>query len=271
MKRLIKSSFCIILVMIASSCEIGDGVMGKTRLGKQIFDCWAININNLFHTVIDPALHFNHYLEASEADREEVLNQYFHDLTFTEIDDRHWMFSREQSNARIYFEMVSGNNLNEEGAIMRIYNIGSPIPETVRGVVFFMEKVGDRQWRLWNDNNFNLTFQFLNETLPSCLKDADITLSGSGFFKHQDYASTILDFQILTDMALPYSYSHLHSSWLWSASTPVVWDRGSVTLIAKDPTTGNSNTVEATILENRKVSITIGDITQEWAEFNMFF
>lgn len=271
MKRLIKSSFCIILVMIASSCEIGDGEMGKTRLGKQIFDGWGIDMYSLFGNVIDPALHFNQYLEAPEPDREEVLNQYFHDLTFTEIDDRHWMFSQEQSNAKIYFEMVSGNNLNEEGAIMRIYNIGSQIPETVRGVVFFLENVGDSQWRLWNNNNFDLTFHFLNETLPSGLKDADFTLSGSGFFKHQDYASTILDFEILSDMAVSYSNNHLYSSWSWGSSVPVVWERGTVTLTAKDPSTGDSNTVKATIMENLKVNITIGGITQEWSQFNMFF
>ncbi|MBO7446008.1 MAG: hypothetical protein J6T86_06330 [Bacteroidales bacterium] len=271
MKRLIKSSFCIILVMIASSCEIGDGEMGKTRLGKQIFDGWGIDMYCLFGNVIDPALHFNQYLEAPEPGREEVLNQYFQNLTFTEIDDRHWMFSQEQSNAKIYFEMVSGNNLNEEGAIMRIYNIGSQIPETVRGVVFFLENVGDSQWRLLNNNNFDMTFHFLNETLPSGLKDADFTLSGSGFFKHQDYASTILDFEILSDMAVSYSNNHLYSSWSWGSSVPVVWERGTVTLTAKDPSTGDSNTVKATIMENLKVNITIGGITQEWSQFNMFF
>ena len=44
-----------------------------------------------------------------------------------------------------------------------------------------------------------------------------------------------------------------------------------VTLIAKDPSTGDSNTVKATIMENLKVNITIGGITQEWSQFNMFF
>ncbi|MBO4489694.1 MAG: hypothetical protein J5741_08600 [Bacteroidales bacterium] len=270
MKRLIKGIFCIIIVALLTACEIGIGEMGKTRTGKQIFGGWGNDINNLFSTIVEPALQFNQYLENPEVELEDLLHRHFRDATITETGEQSWLIFHENSNSKLYLSMLHGNNLNDEGAVMRIYTIGRNLPSTIAGTVFFMEKAGDGQWVLRNGNIFLLTLDFESETIPNSLKNSKLSISGNGSFIHDNSttvsnsAKTTLNFHIHRDMSVnPYAVRLL--SWPGQYYyNPVKWDNGSVELTAVNQSNGESNTVEALILDSKKVSITIGGVTQEW-------
>ncbi|MBR4136700.1 MAG: hypothetical protein IKU03_09915 [Bacteroidales bacterium] len=270
MKRLIKGIFCVVIVALLAACEIGEGEMGKTRTGKQIFDGWGNDMNNLFSSIVEPALLFNQYLENPEFEMENLLHRYFNDATITETGDQSWLIYHERSDSKLYLSMLHGNSLNDEGAVMRIYTIGRNLPSTIAGAVFFLEKAGDGQWILRNSNTFFLTLDFESETLPSSLKNSKLTISGNGSFNHNthDYSTAtyyiFLDFNIHRNMVVNQNIVRL-STWPWqSYGSPVIWDSGSVELTAANQSNGGSNTAEALILDSKKVSITIGGVTQEW-------
>ena len=269
MKRLIKGIFCIVIVALLAACEIGDGEMGKTRTGKQIFDGWGTDMSNLFDAIVEPALQFNHYLENPEVDLEGLQNSHFSNSTLEETGERNWLFFHESSNSRLYLSMLVGNSLNDEGAILRIYSLGRNIPPIVGGIVYFLENMGNGQWVLRSNNDFTLTLDFGSETLPASLKDSPLTISGVGSFRHesQDNSTTAiisLDFNILREMSVNQNALRLSDWPNRYYYFPVIWDSGSVELTAANQSNGESNTAEAVILDSHKVSITIGGVTQEW-------
>lgn len=273
MKRLIKGIFCIVIVALLAACEIGDGEMGKTRTGKQIFDGWGTDMSNLFDAIVEPALQFNHYMENPEVDLEGLLNSHFSNSTLEETGERSWLFFHESSNSRLYLSMLVGNSLNDEGAILRIYSLGRNIPPIVGGIVYFLENMGNGQWILRSNDDFTLTLDFGSETLPASLKSSKLTISGNGTFRHetQDNSTAVpfatetsLNFNIHREMSVNQNSLGL-SNWPYRYYYfPVTWDSGSVVLTATKQSNGESNTVEAVILDSHKVSITIGGVTQEW-------
>ena len=269
MKRLIKGIFCIIIVTLFAACEIGDGEMGKTRTGKQMFDGWGSDMSDLFSAIVEPALQFNRYLEDPETDLEELMNRHFSHAMLTETGERSWLIYHENSNSKLYLSMVSGNSLNDDGAVLRIYAVGRNLPSSIGGIAFFLENMGNGQWVLRYGQNCWLTLDFDSETLPTSLKDSPLTISGVGSFRHesQDNSTTAiisLDFNILREMSVNQNALRLSAWPNRYYYFPVIWDSGSVELTAANQSNGESNTAEAVILDSHKVSITIGGVTQEW-------
>ena len=279
MKKLIISILCIGFIATFSSCEMGDGEMGKTRTGKQIFDGWGTDMNNLFSAILEPALQFNHYWEDPNVDIETLMTRNFSNSTLTETGERSYLIFHESSNSKLYLSMMSGDNLNDDGAIMRIYSIGRNLPSTIGGVMFFMENMGNGQWVLRNNNDLVITLDFGSEVLPSSLKNSKLSISGSGSFRHEThsdastavFSETLLSFDIFREMSVAQNAIRI-SAWPHQFyHDPVKWEGGSVELTAVNQSDGESNTAEATILESGKVSITIGGITQEWDQSCAFF
>lgn len=257
------------VALLLAACQIGDGEMGKTKTGKLIFNGWGKDMQDLFSGIVSPAFKFNQYIIASEEDKENVFNQNF-SASLHIISASQWMIKDLWNGAEIHFEMEEGESLESAGSVMRIINMSEWSPATIQGRVFKLSNMGNGLWMLSEGSDILLSLQFESAATPASLSNTNFTVSGRGEFTHEtNYCSssscetifTFLSFDILSPMGVK---DVADGNWsVGSLISPLFWEKGHILLSATNPD-GQGNAVEALILDDGRVSIGIGGVTQEW-------
>lgn len=258
------------VALLLAACQVGDGEMGKTKTGKLMFDGWGRDLQDLFSEIVNPAFKFNQYIIAPEEEKEYVFNQNFSDSLHI-ISPSQWMIEDYWNGAQLHFEMEEGISLESVGSVMRIINTSEFSPAAIRGHVFKLTNMGDGLWMLSEGSETLLSLQFESAATPVTLCNNSFTVSGSGVFSHEtNFCSsnscetifTFLSFDILSPMGVKDIAIGNWSMGNYNMS-PLSWERGHVLLSATNPE-GQGNTADALILDDGRVSIGIGGVTQEW-------
>ncbi len=269
MKTTIKSIIGILLVTLLAACQIGDGEMGKTKKGKQIFDYWSIDMKNLFNMIVQPALCFNQYLIAPEEEKEQVFSRLFsQNDSIVQVRDNYWAIINTSGAEEVYFTLMQGStSLESEGSILKIVRVGRNCPSSIRGRNFLLINEGNGKWLLTESNvDTYLELDFNHLESPVLLSEEQFSISGTGLFMHENATNNAtyvyLDYSITKPMQVD-GQNLDYWSWAFSSRRPLYWLAGQVTITARN-TTDQCNTVDALIIEPGLVSIEIDGIAQTW-------
>lgn len=279
MKNIIRNIVWIALVVVLAGCEIGQGELQKTKTGKLMYDAWSEDMWTLFNKIIEPAFNFNSWLTAPEAERDEILKEYFvGSTTISNEGGQKWKIESPNEEDILYITLVEGQSLYDDNCQIHVFYQTESENEPVLSSEFIISKEEGNSWSVHKEgdalHSLQLSWPQSAGILPS-IKNSTFTIQGNGIFRHcsnywnyqgEDYVQIQTQTDLLFDITEPVTCTLEENDmwWVWPSYAQIAqFKSGELTLKAEDGE-GNFNIANITIIDEDKISVEIEGITQTW-------
>lgn len=279
MKNIIKNIVWIALVFVLAGCEIGDGELQKTKTGKLMFDAWSENMETLLNKIIEPTFNFNNWLIAPEAERTEILKEYFvGGTTISNVGGQKWKIESPNEEDILYITLVEGQSLYDDNCQILVFYQTESDNEPVLSSKFIISKEEGNSWSVHKEgdamHSFQLSWPQSIGIIPS-IKNTTFSIQGNGIFNHysrhwiyqgENYFQSQTQTDLFFDITEPVMCTLEEDDiwWIWPCrAQDAQFKSGKLTLKAEDGE-GNFNIASIIILDEDKISVEIGGITQTW-------
>lgn len=302
MKRISIYILSIALVILAAGCKLPDMELEKTALGNRIFIGWTQALTVVLNTDVELALNLDEWLHAPEAQKAELQQRYFtaRGLNVQQVGENEWLFSQLDTtennpiaNVGLKMRYARGTSLAEAGTEVEIISNNALTIDACgynNSGFILLRRSSNGELTVTGygngpGNQYSLHISGLENELPGTLKDAELSMTGSGNFLFTEYLR-----EVDIDSASATTTTHAYSTFLQfniEQEKPIVvrcvatdnpslprfyitnapqWGTlfsvGGVNLRAVN---GNGNNdVTANIIHAHRVEITLDGVTQAW-------
>lgn len=302
MKRISIYVLSIALVILAAGCKLPDMELEKTALGNRIFIGWTQALTVVLNTDVELALNLDEWLHAPDAQKTELQQRYFtaRGLSVQQVSENEWLFSQQDTTeynpiayVGLKIRYARGSSLADAGTEVEITSNNALTTDACgynnSGFILLRRATNGELTVIGYGNGpgnqYSLHISGLENRLPGTLKDAELSMTGSGNFLFTEYLREV-EFDSTSATTTTYAYSTFlqfnieqenpmtvrcvatdnpslpRFAFTNAPQWGTLFTSGIVNLRAVD---GNGeNEVTANIIHAHRVEITLDGVTQAW-------